>query len=276
MSANRRLALLVLALSIEIGALVLGCTTHEDPIGGPVTPPSAKDGSDASDAPPLLLLPLKSTVPCDLTGIRSVVVPFDEDDPGGQTIELRYRVFPSSRVGAPTVVVVPGGPGGSIMRKDPKDSFALGAIPSDLFTVIYTDARGSGCNAYSDVSAPERGYTIRAVARDILAVVEAEKLKDYFVYAASFGTTAATVAVARAESVGVSVPRRLILEGAVGRAFATFDEYFLPFRAEWIRVKALLDPVWNAEFEKEPWSTTLFWSREQWGAFISAQPPVPT
>lgn len=209
-------------------------------------------------------------VACDLSGVRTVDVPRDYQALDGPWLELRYRVFDTAP-GAPTVIVVPGGPGSDIMRSSPYDAYALGAVPTSAFNVIYADARGSGCNVFDDVGTEARTFNIDAVARDLLAVVRAEELTNYFVYAASFGTTAATVAAALAPTEGVTAPRQLVLEGTVGHAFASFDAYFATFEEEWTRVKQLIPSAWRTELETEPWSPTLQWSRQQWGTFIAAQ-----
>jgi pimeloyl-ACP methyl ester carboxylesterase len=157
------------------------------------------------------------------------------------------------------------------MHTAPTDPTPVGAIRTTAFNVIYADARGSGCNALPEVPSPEKVYSIEAVARDLLAVVRAERLTNYIVYGVSFGTAAATVATSMARAEGATPPRRLVLEGTVGHAFSSFDEYFATFAAEWERVKPLLSPVWQTEFNTEPWPPELFWSRDQWGEFVSSQ-----
>ncbi len=173
------------------------------------------------------------------------------------------------------VVVVPGGPGGDIMRSSARDAYPLGAVPSADFDVIYTDARGSGCNAVADADlAPETAdavFRAEEVGMDVAAVVRHAGLDDYILYGASFGTVAATIAAHALERDGGARPRALVLEGTVGRAFESFDAYFDAFRTEWARVEPMLAPVWRAELAKEPWSPTLKWSRDQWGLFVAQQ-----
>lgn len=264
-----------LGRGLRIGVLVVlsaGCAEEQAAISPP--PPARSDADDGAPRPDggttssTTLLP---SVECNVPDVHTVDVPQEYGTRDGPKLALRYRVFRSPLANAPTVLVVPGGPGSDIMKLSATDPYPLGAVPPELFNIIYADARGSGCNLYPVLTSPEKVFTIDAVARDLLAVVRAEKLTNYLLYGASFGTTAATVAGALAVSENTPEPRRLVLEGTVGRAFASFEAYFAPFEAEWTRVKTLIDPAWRTEFQKEPWSTTLMWSREQWGAFISAQ-----
>ncbi len=207
---------------------------------------------------------------CAFEGIRHVEVPAGYSK-HSQMLNLRYRVFPGTRPDAPTVVVIPGGPGQNIMQNTPRAWFALGAIPED-YTTIYTDARGSGCNTFPSLAEPdEEVFTTENTARDVLAIIRQEGLQDYFLYGASFGTAQATITAALANTDGGPIPRRIILEGALGHAFDSFEQYFSAYQSEWSRVLPSLDPAWEFHFKKEPWSTTLYWSREQWGMFVSAQ-----
>lgn len=146
----------------------------------------------------------------------------------------RYRLFRAEREGAPTVIVVPGGPGSDIMRSTPNQAFALGAVSTEFANVIYADARGSGCNAYGPLEENnDQVYRTESVARDLLEIVRHEELDDYFLYGASFGSAAATVAAALAVEDGLPSPRRLILEGALGTAFASFEAYFATWPPSW-------------------------------------------
>jgi pimeloyl-ACP methyl ester carboxylesterase len=266
MSAQRHLAATFVVL---LAPLAWACSA--DQAASTDTPNELGKTPGAPEGGPPTSAPISPSSACDVSGVNTVTVPFDYGAPDGPSALLRYRVFASSRANAPTVLVVPGGPGSDIMKAEASAPFALGAVPTDLFNIIYTDARGSGCNIYPDVPAPEKVFTVEAVARDLLAVVRAEGLTDYILYGASFGSAAVTVAGSLAASANTAAPKRIVLEGAVGRAFASFDDYFSAFETEWTRVKALIAPAWRDELEKEPWSPTLFWSREQWGTFVSAQ-----
>jgi pimeloyl-ACP methyl ester carboxylesterase len=241
------------SLHLSAILMMIGCS-HSDPSA------EAESAETTAEA-------VRPSAQCDLPGVRSVAVPMDYAAPE-RRLELRYRFFPSARPDARTIVVVPGGPGEAIMQSSPSGSFPLGAISSDRFNVIYADARGSGCNVYPTTASPT--YSLEAVARDVLAVVKAEGLTDYLLYGVSFGTAAATVAVAIAEAEGVTPPRRVVLEGTLGRAMS-FADYTAAFAAEWTRVKPLLAPAWRTALDAEPWPAELFWSREQWGSFIAQQ-----
>lgn len=246
-----------------------GCS--DSPPAAPAVP-SVDAPADAGVDAPSAAGAVRSLIACPQEGVRSVDVPAVYTRPEGEKLAVSYRVFPARKSDAPTVIVVPGGPGGDIMRQAPTDAFALGAVPAGEVNVIYTDARGSGCNSYPALTSDSHQvFTIESTARDLLAIVRKEALGSYVLYGASFGTAQVTVAASLAEREGVPRPARIVLEGTVGKAFSSFAEYFGAFEREWVRVKPLLPQVWTTAFEAEPPPKTLFWSREQWGAFIAAQ-----
>ena len=216
--------------------------------------------------------PILPVVECDWPGVRTVVVPQHHEHPDdGQRLRLRYRVFAGPSPGAPTVIVVPGGPGTPLMDGAPTDAFALGAVPTAHARVVYVDARGSGCNTFPELAGPGAAFTVEAVARDLLAVAEAEALDHVTLYGASFGTAAATVAASLAEQRGHPHIDHMVLEGTLGQAFPSFESYLRPLQAEWERVEPTLDSAWREAFAAEPWDEQLYWTRAQWGAFVSAQ-----
>jgi pimeloyl-ACP methyl ester carboxylesterase len=176
---------------------------------------ACKSAAMAVDTP-AASAPVTSTTPCDFDGVRSIDVEAIASTPDALRLQYRYRVFESARPNATTVIVVPGGPGTSIMGMTPDDAFAIGAIPSDQFRIIYTDARGSGCNTYPLEAVQPGMYRSEELARDILAVVQHEQLSDYLLYGASFGTVTTTIATALAPQLSIAPPQRLVLEGAVG------------------------------------------------------------
>ncbi len=233
---------------------------------GPTSDPQAPPSS-GGEAP--IVEPLGG---CDAPGVQTVLVDARRGDPeDGTQLRLRYRVWEGPTEDAPTVVVVPGGPGTAILEASPEAPYALGAAPIDRARVIFVEARGSGCNVFPAFDDPEAVYALEAVARDLLAVLDQERVEAVTIYGASFGTAVASVAASLAAEAGHPQVDHLVLEGTLGRSFLSFEDYIAPLRSEWDRVEALLDPAWRTAFATEPWDPTLYWSRAQWGAFISAQ-----
>ncbi len=279
MNSPSTLARLALGLSVITSACDSSTGSEAGPSDASVIDASdAAPDADPSDADPgdadpgdAASPPIEPDVACDLPGVRSFVAPATSDLDGPR-LRLRYRVFESRRAAAPTVIVVPGGPGQALMADDAARSFALGSVPLSDFRVVYVDARGAGCNHLPKLDAPDAEvFSIDRVAEDLVALIQAEAQSDYFLFGASFGTTAVTVAAQRLEARGLPLPRRVVLEGVVGRSFTSFAEYFAPFGADWRRVEPMLPATWRAELTTEPFSGPLGYTRQQWGAFVSAQ-----
>lgn len=132
----------------------------------------------------------------------------------------KFDLFYEKRAGkdprAPTVIYLPGGPGGSSIG-DEGDAF-------DGQNAILTDPRGTGCNfgnqddfRWSDVSTDE-------AATDVVEIVKKENLKSFVIYGLSYGTVLGTVVTAKLEAAGLS-PQVVILDGILGRSLGQWSSY---------------------------------------------------
>lgn len=261
--------LFVLALSACSGSEQPSASPADAGLDAVVSSDAGPDG--ALDAPSDAATAWESNVACDYPGVRSVDAPATAD-PNGPRIRFRYRAFEASPT-APWVFVVPGGPGQSLIAEDASSNFALGAVPTAQFNIVYVDARGSGCNVFPDLGTlpDEDAYTIQRVASDVRAVIERESPDEYYLYGASFGTAVVTVAAHDLAQSAVPLPKSIVLEGVLGRAFASFDEYFAAFKSEWARVQLLIPSSWRQSLTAEPFADPNGYTRYQWGAFVSQQ-----
>jgi pimeloyl-ACP methyl ester carboxylesterase len=212
----------------------------------------------------------KSLASCSATLLPGVEVPYHYNDPTSKKFIYRYRWIPAADPRATTILVLPGGPGQSIMNDDPARPFALGAIPHQRFHLIYTDPRGSGYNqrGLAGEDLPPSAFQTPFLARDVLEIIKKRGLTNYILYGASYGTVQATVVAKLAEELGIPPPKAVVLEGIVGKSFESFDVYFSEYQKEWERIKPQLPNVWRTALTA---NVLPHYSSEQWGAFISSK-----
>jgi pimeloyl-ACP methyl ester carboxylesterase len=193
-----------------------------------------------------------------------MTLPLYWDRSGSPTFEYKFQVKRSSRPNVPFVVVVPGGPGAPSIGYA---AFAGGSIPADV-NVVYTDPRGSNCNAPPGGHFPLDAYRTEYLARDVKAVVEKLQLQGFYVYGHSYGTVQATVLTSILERESASVPGGLVLEGILGRHLANgYAEQIADFDTQWQMVKEMLDPAVAASFEQEP--LPLGFTSRRWARYIA-------
>ncbi|HKS07312.1 MAG TPA: alpha/beta fold hydrolase [Gemmatimonadaceae bacterium] len=199
--------------------------------------------------------------------IQSVRATQRYDRVDGPSFDFKYRYIPSraDSLRAPTIIVLPGGPGQAGIP-NPEGAFPLGAIPAD-YNRIYTDPRGAGCNAavaQTDSTALRTDF----LARDVLAIIRARGLTRYVIYGASYGTVLATTTAHAIEQDGLPKPIAVVLEGIVGHAFPSFASYMQQFTDEWDRVRAGLPGDWSTRVAATP--PPMGYSAEAWGSFAFA------
>lgn len=198
---------------------------------------------------------------CKSPDVQRILRPFNPDAACCQPkIELGFEVLKGTDPSLPAIVFLPGGPGlASIGTGRPSE------IPS-TFTVINTDPRGVGCNEYEGTPYPEEIYRTRYLASDVLAIVNHLNLKKYILYGHSYGTALATVTASMADEVGVPHPMAVVLEGTVGRAMRTKEEYTAGYLNEWEKLRARLPEKVTKLFADGPLPLDL--SAETWGGFF--------
>jgi pimeloyl-ACP methyl ester carboxylesterase len=195
--------------------------------------------------------------------VRTLVLPLYWGRAGSPTFDYKFQVK-SGRAGTPFVITLPGGPGA------PSIGFAAeagGSLPGDV-NRVYTDPRGSNCNAAPGGHFPVDAYKTEYLARDVKAVVDSLGLQDYYVYGHSYGTIQATVLASILERESAHPPRGLILEGILGRHLdGGFPEQIAAFDAQWQLVRATLDPAVAGRFLKDP--LPLGFTSRQWASYIT-------
>lgn len=219
----------------------------------------AVSGSAAAQAP----LPAI----CSRATVDSVRAPLRHGQPGSPTFTYRYQFIPAvdPSSSTPTVVILPGGPGQAAIG-NAETTLSLGALPPTLHR-IYTDPRGTGCNAYEPL-ADTASLTTESLARDVIAVIKARQLNNYILYGASYGTVLATTTAALIEREGVTPPTAVVLEGVVGRAFPNFEAYMAAFVTEWNRVKPTLPNGWGERLSRD--TLPFGYTAAHWGSLIAA------
>lgn len=220
----------VLALACTVTTSSDDETSEGSAPTGPADDPSSHDESGEPAAMPT----------CDAMSLRSLERPIDPDDPDSATFTWFYQHLDRDDGYGPTIIHIPGGPGGTSIGE-------TAGIPDNVDLVL-TDPRGVGCNAEG---APHDAdyYGTDKFASDVLAIVRELELQDYIVYGHSYGTLLSTVVAARATEEGLPPPRLVVLEGIVGHAIDTDDA---AYRTLWplvrdalsenVRTKLLADP----------------------------------
>ncbi|MGZ3768512.1 MAG: alpha/beta fold hydrolase [Bdellovibrio sp.] len=118
--------------------------------------------------------------------------------------------------GSPTVIAIPGGPGQGLIGS--LNSIKAGDFIPDDFGVITIDPRGVGKNEFGEDTKNDI-YTSVNAAKDILQVIEQEKLDIYFIHGQSYGTVLATILGNLIESSNLPKARGIILSGVVADKF---------------------------------------------------------
>ncbi len=206
-----------------------------------------------------------STLPsqCLTSDIGQRSAPWYYDQAGAPTFTYSYQYKRAADPNAPVVVTVNGGPGA------PGIGTNFGNIPT-RYGIIYTDARGVGCNAPQDPKLvyPAGFYKTNYLARDVIAVIKALNLTNYYLFGASYGSVHATeLAYLIEQDATMAKPKAVIIEGILGKAFPTHDLYFAGIDAQWQRVKPQIDPTVLNQIVSD--ANYLGYSSKQWAGLIA-------
>jgi len=202
-------------------------------------------------------------------GVAKVQVSLYPGHEGSPKFTLSYKYFGNGNPSSTTVIVLPGGPGDTLLNPavhSPTEAFPYGAVPTSL-NIIYTEPRGLGCNQLAQGDFPFDAFKTSYIASDILEIIKDRKLDNYILYGASFGTVVATYVASQADAAGVPAPKAVVLEGTFGRGVpGKFDEYIGGFSQEWEKTKLQLSPQLAAAFTKDP--LPLGFAANVWGSYI--------
>ncbi len=200
--------------------------------------------------------PTPSTASCQGPQIRWLSRPININKSSKKKFDFKFHVNRDEiDPEAPTVVFFPGGPGQTAMDK------AL-SYPLE-YQIIRIDPLGLGCNQNSSL----RFVSSRDHALDAVAIIEHLDLKNYFLHGISYGTMTAVQAAYALEQKNAShLPKAVILEGILGRAFRE-NEYAEEYIKRWDVIFARLSSETRALLSSE--TLPLGLNGKQWAAFIA-------
>lgn len=151
---------------------------------------------------------------CELTSAKTEVCNIRVND-GSRALQYKYEIQ-RAEPGFPTLIAVPGGPGQGLIGS--MKMVKYGDFVPDNFGVILVDPRGTGQNNFGADPSGDL-YTTSKVASDIIEIIRAEKIRDYFIHGQSYGSAVVTVLGNQISKLQMPQPRGLILSGVVNQAF---------------------------------------------------------
>ena len=156
---------------------------------------------------------------CDFDGIKTIELPLYPDRPISSKFSYRYQVIGEANPEEPTIIYLPGGPGGSSINNyhlnESKDYLIKTSLP-DNETRIFIDPRTSGCNQGDEKKFPDDSLRSEYLASDVIAVIRELRLKKYILFGHSYGSQWATFIAGQAEKEGIPTPHALVLSGIIG------------------------------------------------------------
>jgi len=176
--------------------------------------------SFAQDLKPTDQAPIAVDV-CAGPDIKSMSRPYYPESEKSPTFTYRYKYLrtTSKRLNPPTLILIPGGPGETMIE----DSVSMPPEDIKYGNVVLIDPRGIGCNKpKGSTTFPDKFYSSRFHALDILAIVQNLKIKDgnFIIHGGSYGTLVATMVGSLSETVLYQTPRAVVLDSVIGRAYS--------------------------------------------------------
>ncbi len=174
------------------------------------------------------------------------------------TIGLRYYYSKGSEETAPTVIYFPGGPGGSSIEGA---LFYRELIPKK-YALLLLDPRGSVSQTQAGENTAEY-YSTETLANDAISVMRHLNLSNYIVYASSYGTMWATRTLhkIRNNQATIGLPKFVVLQGILGRAFTSEVEAKQNFLQLWDFVAQNLDSNTLIKFMRSLSSDEAVWGQ---------------
>lgn len=160
-----------------------------------------------------------------------------------------------------TIVILPGGPGGSSSNTYSE----LYGIPTSQAQYLFIDPRGTGANFNMGVESASVMSTA-TTAQDVLYVVQSARLTNYVIWGSSYGTVIATHIGHYFETHSEYVaPKAIVLEGTLGKALEFNDEFYedIPMRVRDFyshipsRSRTLLQKYRRAQKNRKAYSASL-------------------
>jgi len=198
---------------------------------------------------------------CYQDDIISISLPYENSD-SSHSDHFIYRfkyINITSSTETTTIINLPGGPGEHSIEDGSKDWFPK-------FNAIFIDPRGVGCNSDLKQDLPEGFFTTENLSSDVLAVIQALRLKNYIILGTSYGTIWSTVVASRASSGEATPPKAVALIGTAGKAI--LDPY-KGLIENWEEVKHKLSPNIKVMLQQDALPFNL--SGKYWGIFIVAE-----
>jgi len=201
--------------------------------------------------------------PCKNKSVRRFTAPIFPEKTNSPSFSFAVKIHQRSTVpNAPTVVLIPGGPGETSMDSDGSE------FPSFL-NVVYTDPRGLGCNKFPSNLTPNSDFfSTSQLASDILLAIRGLGLKNYILYGVSYGTSLATTVAYRAEMGEAPVPSAIVLSGTIGKA-SRIGEDLKGFNVQWDKIRSNLSPDILSKLDTLNEANTLLdYGSKDWGKLI--------
>lgn len=196
---------------------------------------------------------------CNKSNIFSVDAPIASREPEAGTFKYYYQHIKKAPDSSPTIVFIPGGPGGTAIDQLPENPFfdftqMLLGLPKS-YNAILTDPRTAGCNRNSQ-TLPKESFTTENVANDIASVINHLQLENYVLAGHSYGTVVATHLGKMAEDGIIPRPRSIVLSGTPGRYFVNHEETVRPaYYKIWANLRSHLPQTLQDQFPKNnDWS----------------------
>lgn len=198
-------------------------------------------------------------IACNKSNISFVEASISARHPEFGTFRYYYQYIKKADDSIPTVIVIPGGPGGSAINLQTENPYfdwtqiLYGFVQK--YNAILTDPRSIGCNQ-GNTNFPIESFSSENVANDIISIIKSLKLHNYVIYGHSFGTVVATRIGKRVSDGAIPPPKAIILSGTLGNYFKNHKSEVTPYYYQaWGNVRSHLPEGIQKQFPKNnEWS----------------------